>query len=383
MNMFNLYNIVTLFFITFFILITSSFTWGQIKDFEVIAIDSLTGLKQVKKLDKLGIIDKEDNILLEPIYDDLKVYSERGAIRFKIGKLYGVINLEGKLIIPCKYGWVNVLSKNKFEVEDNTTEKWGILNDTMGIILPIEFDHITRIPEGKGFWVKKEGNYGLYSKDGDIIIPPVYDKVKAPGFFMEGHLLRREGKWGFWDEKWKQIVPAEYDTIEVEFLTMGVKVLSGGKWGYYNSAGEKIISTQYDEVEPTLMVDGGAVVRNKDKRGYFNSKGELIVPIIYDEVRVWKRENTIIVRLNEKEGLLNKDGKIVLPIEYEALNLYPIGYIKAVKNKKIGFYHFLGKVLVEPIYDEFELLNNGKFNLLKDDDWEEIDVVAKMKTINY
>ncbi len=365
------------------------------KDYYVMEVNSELGQKKFKIDEKIGLMDENDEILIQPKFDNLTFLLNGMAIAKK-ENLWGVINQEGKILVPFEYESIDLGNvKQGFPEEDYTNfkgvsrivnndtirlirvmknGKQGVVDETGKVVIPCTYLRIFRL---RYQYIGIENDYkGIASVDGEIIVPPEYNRVTPKDF---GFSVEKKGKMGILNKQGREIIPPVYDKLENRMFTMGMSVQMNGKWGYYNGQGILIVPPKYDEIEPSSLFDGGVIVITNEKKGYHNKDGKLIVPVEYDDVRVWRQDNSIIVQQNGKEGMLNKSGQIVLPIEYDGLNLYPVGYIKAVKDKKIGFYHYSGKVLVEPIYDDFKLLRNGIVRLLKGDKWTEINLLEKMK----
>ena len=62
-------------------------------------------MKQIYKLQggKLGIIDASGNVIVEPIYDDIKIMPEYNIAKVKSNGKYGYIDLKGNKLTEIKY----------------------------------------------------------------------------------------------------------------------------------------------------------------------------------------------------------------------------------------------------------------------------------------
>ncbi len=60
--------------------------------------------------------------------------------------------------------------------------KWGYINKTGKVVIPLQYDDAYSFYEGLAV-VKKDGKYGFINKTGNIIVPLQYDDV---GAFYEG-----------------------------------------------------------------------------------------------------------------------------------------------------------------------------------------------------
>ena len=120
----------------------------------------------------------------------------------------GVIDKGGNEIVPCEYDWISELSDGLIAVKKG--DKWGYLNVNGEVVIPCKY-----IYEWAGLFsdglapVKKNGNWGYMNKKGKIVIPCIYEDA-CP--FSEGlSKVKRNGKWGFIDKMGKEVIPCIYD----------------------------------------------------------------------------------------------------------------------------------------------------------------------------
>ena len=92
-------------------------------------------LLKFKKDEKYGLIDLNGKILLDAIYDD--IYSLKGTKDVVItvqDKKLGLVNSEGTIVIPNKYTQIKSLGEdtNLYIVQDENG-KYGIYNKTFSV----------------------------------------------------------------------------------------------------------------------------------------------------------------------------------------------------------------------------------------------------------
>ena len=173
------------------------------------------GLAKAKKADSWGFIDIIGQPISDFIYYDAKdfkyghaivaiqKYNEKGEYLLK-----GVINNNGKEVIPCQYSdiilypnYIIVKSQNKYgafnysglqiaqcvyenfihSLSDNYlivsyNKKNGLIDLKGGIILPYEYEEIRSESSGL-FIVKKDGKYGVVDIENNMIIPFIYASI--------------------------------------------------------------------------------------------------------------------------------------------------------------------------------------------------------------
>jgi hypothetical protein len=125
---------------------------------------------------KWGIIDLSGELLIEPKYDYIDFFELTDCYKAVIGVIYfdnnqngqillkggksGVIDSEGKIVIPLRYDWVEEIAPNLWAVNNGgvvfyneeyqeeywTVQggKWGVINSKNEEIVPIKYDVIMK-----------------------------------------------------------------------------------------------------------------------------------------------------------------------------------------------------------------------------------------------
>jgi len=80
------------------------------------------GFAIIIKKDKWGIINEKGNIIIEPSYDELWIL--KGQFRCRMGEKIGLLDTEGKVLIPMDFEWVESMFDGKAVVKDKGEWKW-------------------------------------------------------------------------------------------------------------------------------------------------------------------------------------------------------------------------------------------------------------------
>ena len=139
--------------------------------------------------------------------------------------------------------------------------------------------------------------YGCADKNGNIIIPIIYDYI---GSFQDGIAEARiDGKSGLIDKDGNIVLPIEFD-VHLDF------------------------------------VNGFAVARKDDKEGIVSRTGEIIIPIEYDECvyegHIVEWQWPIRVCKDNKYGFIDSDGTIIAPPIYDRASTFSDG-VATVENE--------------------------------------------------
>ena len=156
------------------------------------------GLAYVKYNDLYGYIDENLNEVIPCIYESVGRCSQNHLFIVCKNKNYGVIDKEGKEIIPFKYNrliaWGSGLLKAAIYENDNYMRaKWGVITEDGREIIPCiysrigsqssdeDYDECLNFVDEKIIPVeKRETNYkwGYVDMEGNEIIPCIYDRIK-------------------------------------------------------------------------------------------------------------------------------------------------------------------------------------------------------------
>lgn len=224
----------------------------------------------LRKKGKATIFNKKDGKLypnsfkyLTPLFNDLfSVYSDKS-------KKSGIVNLQGELIVPQEYDFIqnfSISGKDFIYLKNEKEEKF--LNKDLKNILEENTQIIAFYPDQ--LIIKKQENYYTFSvTDGSVSVMKdiVSIKEQEPHFFNIFNLYSKpvvcrnsSNLYGIMDEKGKEIVPFIYDDIIA----------------FENSENE-------------------IVVKKQDRYGVSNFQNEPLKDIIYDKY-FWQKE---VLRLDK------------------------------------------------------------------------------------
>lgn len=131
----------------------------------------------VKKDNKYGVVDIYGKVILEYVYDNVKLWDIPNIITASVGKLNYALTVDGKLI--------TTELNNMFEPTDgynylivSKNQKIGLITLEGKQIIPSDFDEIVGFSDNY-IRVKKNNKYGFVDKNGVIVTPIVYDQLST------------------------------------------------------------------------------------------------------------------------------------------------------------------------------------------------------------
>ena len=186
-------------------------------------------------------------------FDELGIVNDNECIWAQKNNGYIIIDMNGKTISKEVYDKVAINSQNNLQILDVQTSSFkdreyyfvekgrlkGIINNQGKTIVPLKYEEIDFFYEDLAL-VKSDGKYGFINKSGQSVIPCQFDSAKH---FSDGMAaVELEGKRGFAfinKEGFVVIKSQKYD--EVGYFVDGCcLVRKGNKTYYINKEGKKI-----------------------------------------------------------------------------------------------------------------------------------------------
>ena len=133
--------------------------------------------------DKVGLLDENLNIIVEPKYSQIGKFNEGLALVANEYRKYGFIDTKGKEIIPLIYDNANFFSEGLAPVVKNG--KWGFINKKNNVFIDFQYtgnmkpfsDGLALFRKNKSLTSKTESNEdkcGFINKKGELIIEPIF-----------------------------------------------------------------------------------------------------------------------------------------------------------------------------------------------------------------
>ncbi len=359
-----------------------SFNGRQIMPLKYDLVKSFrNGLGEVMVDNKWGLVNNKGVEIVPCKYDE--VFSGP-MIRVGENKLYGLINRDGKVIMPtvCSsitLGWrvrrpIYILTRNgktgmidaasgklflpfiydsatsltyylkpqgKLLVKNNGLV--GVADSTGKIIVPVLYTHVAMLNDTSKnrYWIFRDNKRGMAGEDGKVILPPIYDNVMPLSYGLPGrYLITQDKKQGIADDHGKILIPCAYN-----YLSASDRSIVTDKeqlFGVMDWKQRTIVPFIYESVEQSKT---GYIVRLKGKVGVLDLKGNPIIPIAYNYISGYMITNTYFLTRDNKMGVADNTGKIILPVVYDHLEPCGTENIVITKDKLYGMIDYTGKVI--------------------------------------
>jgi len=168
---------------------------------------------------------KDGAVFIPFEYNGLSSFSNGVAIVFK-GEtdpyfenpkgLFGLINMNGKLVVKMKYDMLRKYYKDLYIASKD--HKYGVITKDEKVITKFQYDEILPIEENNGEYIpltRMDDKYGCIDMEGKVILEPLYDRLDL-GSFEQGFIIASiNDKMGLFDVSGKEVLPIMYDYISV------------------------------------------------------------------------------------------------------------------------------------------------------------------------
>jgi len=342
-------------------------------DYSSIICDG-TRFIELKKNNLSGMVDYKLNQILPLEYDDIQVMGMQTAFKITKNKKQGWASAKGEILIPAMYDEIDDFNmflsdsesfKDLFKVKNN--DLTGVINLSNKEILPIAFEVIF---ERNSFICgkTKEGKFGLYKKDGSVILKPEYNFIYESEnqnskllFALKNGTYTISGndgktiydktikKYGYLLNEYNLVCPF-FDTDKSFLLLQDIK----NKYGVYDEINQKQCLPQiYNSIKQKLPVENKTyfIVSTNNKFGIVDDKNTTIIPFVYDDLSFdlanpyISNEVILPAKKNGKWGLISLKNKVWVNFDYQ--------YIEKINGER--------NIFKAKIKNKYKIINeNGK-----------------------
>jgi hypothetical protein len=350
------------------------------------------GFAQVDIDGKSGLIDRDGKLVIEPRYAFIRAIAPdrfRVADKRPLGEAidaeffpeesdspqsdssWVVGAPEGTGIIDRNSQWIEPPGTRIFDPDERTirivsTEilrpgpkqtLWGLQRSDGSWLVRPQFDRVNAFGDGLAR-VRKDGKTGFIDRDGQLVIPTVFDEAWAfaPGSARTAArqarsvgTIDRTGAWIFQMEA-RGIRPAISSDSGTPY---GWHFERRERWGLLDLDGHVVLEAEFDH--PIQRCADGHLVIVKDGQWlYFRSDGISLRPPNNGRIlgSGCASPAPYVVKAGDKFGLMDGDGKEITPLEFDALVAAATGIWNAKRNGKWGRIGPDGYWLLEPKFDD-------------------------------
>ncbi len=378
-------------------------------------LDSIATLKKdfalIYKDGKEGLIDKSAATAILPQYKNIKM-NEDGTFSAQKFTRWLLLDEHNNTIDTFYYDAILPAALNTYKVSIGSAE--ALINEQDSNLTGFKNFRIGMIHDDLAIF-EKDRKYGVIHKNGDILLPAIYDSLTIQeDFLLVKEVLNGQHGWSLLDRNGKRITTQLYDAI----FWLGdryFKVKQNKYWGIINSSGKAITICKYDHID--TYIDGHFKVNLLGEDGILDTKGEwevapqkkdidIVDPIRYlvrspygsyvayypdikqfdAEYFLYKKGGQFIEKtLDKKIGLVDDDGNRIIKPEYDEISdLLEDSIYIARNDNKYTFITKNGRILNrdDQRFQEVVGMREYFIGVKIDGKWGFVDVNGKLRIAN-
>ena len=296
--------------------------------------DQITNSQIVYKDGKAGVY-KDSRFILEPIYDEIKLYYPKTEYMVKLNDKWGIFNHKGELIHDIIYDDINI----SYEKEAQKGDDYFYLYEESALLIKDDLE-----PLSHGFFKIKseEEKYALIDRYGKILTSFKYDNIDSnrrytPIFTEEKYDLyfyvQIDDKYGIIDGNGKELTPIQYDSIRFYDVT------KNGLYGRIDKSGKEITPCVYDDIKY------GNIIVKDSKYGILDNKGKVLIPCMYEDIDT-KSNSIFAVKMDGKWGVVNTKNKMLLDFKYDKASTDDHNLVIVTIDYTTGVIDLEGKIIL-------------------------------------
>lgn len=355
---------------------------------------------------KWGLVNKAGRLILDHVYDDINYYNDSCAfIGIVRNEKYGMADTTGKIVVPLAFGYwfeprcgneLFLSEKNGKEVifdktgkqilaqyshfremqmEDGTMllaiiqgKLYGFYNPATRKIVPPKYTALSYYGDAHYLNVGIGDKYGFIDKEGNTVVPPIYDYVDMHTIPKNDQLVKisLKDKTGLFDIKQQKVLlPVIYDYISTYDDSTVLLVTKNGINGVYDFSGKMLAPLRYKDVIPFDSLYSFLNPKDSGKAEILNKRTHEITKLPFDTAYVAYEGHLMLVWQDGKCFMYDIDKKAKVEGDYskggfpEYMGYFANHRAMVVKNKKFGYVDSHGNYVVQPKYDHISNFHKG------------------------
>lgn len=285
----------------------------------------------LKKNETFGVIDKEQNIIINPSYTEVIIPNpEKPIFVCYQGEDITILN-EQKQEIFTEYEKVepirlkNIASDLMYEktvLKYTENGKYGLIDYTGKKITKAIYEELDSLPYKEGeLLVKQDGKYGVINIRGNKLVDIAYDQISVDGYFTDENEYKYSG------------------------YIVSNTTNEGYRYGYVDYQGKEILEPEFNELERIVEIeDDENVYLIAAKNGQYGvvKNTENIINNEYQSITYDSKNQVFIIEKSKKYGIAKLDGQVIVPVEYNQIDITGI-YLYAQNDQGTTVYNSNGK----------------------------------------
>lgn len=294
-----------------------------------------------------GITKNEEEIVGNE-YQSIRYDATNKVFVIEKSKKYGIVNLEGKIIVPVQYNQIDITGIYLYAQDEQGTTVYN----SNGAQVNIDSDVAILDTSNEKYKIRinnKNGTkYGVINQEGKQLIEEKYNYIEYlyDNYFIVSY---ENGKLGIIDDKGTVKVEAIYDSLQkIQDTDLIQTTLAETKMiQIYSKRMEKICEIQNATIEPE---ENAIKVYNETEVKYFNKEGKEL-----KNTEVYTNNKLFVKIENNQYGFVDTNGNLVVDYKYDkAYEFNSYGFATVKKDGKWGAINEQGEEVIAPTYETKE-----------------------------
>ena len=218
---------------------------------------------------------------------------------------YGYVELSSEFI-----NQKSILKNQLIVLKDKTKNQYGVIGVDGKVILEAKYDNITYLPYTGDFLVQTNNKVGIISSSRETKVDIIYDSIELMDIDASLYVVKKDNKYGVIDFNGNIKIYIENDEIGIDvskFIQNNIKngyilaenlipVRKDKFWGLYDKNGNQIVECKYDglgyiasnnkdALNLLVIPNNNVIVAHKDgKYTIINSSGKELFPTVADDI---------------------------------------------------------------------------------------------------
>jgi len=249
---------------------------------------------------------------------------------------------------------------------------YAVIHKNGKLLSNFDYDEVTLLSHYEGQWypgihynyqfaqTKKKGMYGLIDLEGNVISKPRFQALEIINKDIIG--FKEHNKWGWLRAGDGEIIqPPVYDKVDKNYLFKDMlQIHLNGKQGMAHKSSKEVIPPIYESLSNILLKTKKYIAFFQNNAyGLIDSMGTVVLPAVYKSLIPVRGSDFIKIEEHGLQGLIDAVGKEVTPPSYDRINDFVRGHATVEKAGRMGLIDENGKLLLSPQYDEIQFKNSA------------------------
>lgn len=308
----------------------------------------------VQDNNKLGVIDKNANIIIEPTFYDVVIPNpEKGVFVCTNDNKETKIFNENKEEILTNFEQVesirlkNIVSDLMYEksvLKYKENDKYGLIDFSGKKITDAVYNQIQALEYKEGeLLVEKDGNYGVINIKGTELVPTEYLNVHSDGYYTEEYGFKNSG------------------------YIVSKKTELGYRYGFIDKDGNEVLPIEFNELyRITDIKDNNNIYFIASKNGQFGvyKNSNQLINNEYQSINYNKNNNIFLLEKSKRYGVADIEGNSIIDIKYIQIDVNGNTLYAKTKEGTVDVYDTKGKQSDIPSNVYKYSVADGKYSII-------------------